>query len=233
MSGSDDKPVCAIVGIGPKNGAAFARRFDKAGYRVALLSRGSSLSDELAKELSDARAYQCDASNPESVQNAFGEIQAEMGTVDVLVYNAGSGSWQTVEEISVEDFESSWRVNALGALVAAQQVIPGMKKSGNGNIIIVGATASLRGRPKTTGFAAAKAAQRSLAQSMAKHLGPQGIHVALLIIDGQIDTPDSASVRAGERLDPNDIASLAHYLTTQPRSAWSFEVEARPGQETW
>jgi NAD(P)-dependent dehydrogenase (short-subunit alcohol dehydrogenase family) len=226
-------PVCVIVGIGPKNGAAFARRFDQAGYRIALLSRSTAFSEQLAEELQDARAFQCDAADPASVENAFNEVRAELGDVDVLIYNAGSGSWQTIEEITPEGFEQSWRVNALGALVASQQVIPAMQQRGSGQIVIVGATASLRGRPKTTGFAAAKAAQRSLAQSMAKHLHPRGIHVSLLIIDGQIDVPGGEAADAGERLDPNDIAGLAHYLTTQPRSAWSFEVEARPSMESW
>ncbi len=226
-------PVCAIVGIGPKNGAAFARRFDNAGYRIALLSRSTTFSEELAKDLGDARAYACDASDPASVEAAFSKLQSNLGAVDVLIYNAGSGSWQTVEEISPHEFERGWRVNALGALVASQQVIPAMKKKGAGNIVIVGATASLRGRPKTTGFASAKAAQRSLAQSMAKHLGPQGIHVSLLIIDGAVDSPGSVQAEEGRRLDPKDIADLAHYLTTQPRSAWSFEVDARPSQESW
>ncbi len=227
------KPVCAIVGIGPKNGAAFAYRFDDAGYRIALLSRSGDFSADLAKKLNDARAYLCDASDPASVGSAFDQIQQQLGDVDVLIYNAGGGSWQTVEEISPAAFEQSWRVNALGALVASQRVIPAMKKKGSGNIIVVGATASLRGRPKTTGFAAAKAAQRSLAQSMAKHLGPMGIHVSLLIIDGSISLPASAEADRGEQLDPRDIATLAHYLTTQPRSAWSFEVEARPSRESW
>lgn len=227
------KPVCAIVGIGPKNGAAFAHRFDDAGYRIALLSRSTDFSSELARKLKDARSYVCDASDPASVSSAFAQVQEQMGDVDLLIYNAGSGSWQTVEEISPDAFEKSWRVNALGALVASQRVIPAMKQKGSGNIIFVGATASLRGRPKTTGFAAAKAAQRSLAQSMAKHLGPLGIHVSLLIIDGSIARAGSVETDRGEQLDPEDIAELAHYLTTQPRSAWSFEVEARPSKESW
>lgn len=227
------KPVCAIVGIGPKNGAAFAHRFDDAGYRIALLSRSTDYSGELASKLGDARAYACDASDPASVDAAFGQIQEQLGDIDVLIYNAGSGSWQTVEEISPQAFEQSWRVNALGALAASQRVIPAMKKKGSGNIVIVGATASLRGRPKTTGFAAAKAAQRSLAQSMAKHLGPLGIHVSLLIIDGSIASAGSAEAERGQQLDPRDIAELAHYVTTQPRSAWSFEVDARPSGESW
>jgi NAD(P)-dependent dehydrogenase (short-subunit alcohol dehydrogenase family) len=227
------KPVCAIVGIGPKNGAAFAHRFDAAGYSIALLSRSTEFSSGLARNLKDARPYVCDASDPASVSSAFAQVRQEMGGVDVLIYNAGGGSWQTVEEISPQAFEQSWRVNALGALVASQRVIPAMKAKGSGNIIFVGATASLRGRPKTTGFAAAKAAQRSLAQSMAKHLGPLGIHVSLLIIDGSIASTQSAEANRGERLDPVDIAELAHYLTTQPRSAWSFEVDARPCKESW
>ena len=226
-------PVCAIIGIGPKNGAAFARAFDRAGYRIALLSRSTDYSDSLAVDLRDARVFTCDAADPESVTRAFSALQEELGPVDVLIYNAGGGSWQSVEEITAEEFERGWRVNALGALVASQQVIPAMKANGAGNIIIVGATASLRGRPMTTGFAAAKAAQRSLAQSMAKHLGPQGVHVSLLIVDGQIDDAGGQDAADGKRLDPNDIASLALQLTTQPRSAWSFEVDVRPSQENW
>jgi NADP-dependent 3-hydroxy acid dehydrogenase YdfG len=226
-------PICAVVGVGPKNGAAFATRFNNAGYRLALLLRSTEYSEELASSLNDAKSYVCDASDPASVTSAFSRLQAELGNVDVLIYNAGSGSWQTVDEITPDDFERSWRVTALGALVASQQVIPAMKQRGSGNIIIVGATASLRGRPQTTGFAAAKAAQRSLAQSMAKHLGPSGIHVSLLIIDGSIAAAGSAEAGRGERLDPRDIAELAHYLTTQPQSAWSFEVDVRPSKETW
>ena len=175
--------VCAILGVGPKNGAAFAKRFDRAGYAVALMSRSMAFCEDLSRQLNEARTYRCDAADPESVRTAFARVRAELGDVDVLIYNAGGGSWQTVEDITVEEFERGWRVNALGALVAAQEVIPAMKAKGAGSIVFVGATASLRGRPKTAGFAAAKAAQRSLAQSIAKHLGPSGIHVSLLIID--------------------------------------------------
>ena len=227
------KPVCAVIGIGPKNGAAFARTFSARGYSLALLSRSTQLSEALATELGDARAYACDASDPNSVTSAFRQIRKDLGAVDVLIYNAGSGSWKTVEELTVEEFERSWRINALGGLVAAQQVIPDMKATGAGNIVFVGATASLRGRPMTAGFAPAKAAQRILAQSMAKHLGPMGIHVSLLIIDGQIGDADSPATQEGKRLDPRDIADSAYQLTTQPRSAWSFEVDLRPMQETW
>ena len=222
--------VCAIVGAGPGNGAAFARRFAEAGYAIALLSRSTDFSSRLAAEIEGAKAYPCDASDPASIVEAFAHITDELGEVEVLVYNAGGGSWMTVEEISPEEFERGWRVNALGGLVASQQVIPAMKQKGSGYIIFVGATASLRGVPKTAGFASAKAAQRALAQSMAKHLWPEGIHVSLIIIDGGIGKP---GVSSGEQLNPNDIAELAHNLTTQPKSCWSFEVDARPHKEKW
>jgi len=226
------KPVCTIVGVGPGNGAAFARRFVEAGYAIALLARSTAYTNELAAELDDARAYECDASDPDSVVDAFSSVREEMGDTQILIYNAGGGSWQTVEEVSVEDFERGWRVNALGALVAAQQVLPAMQSKGEGNIVFVGATASLRGGAKAAGFASAKAAQRSLAQSMARHLGPQGIHVSLMIIDGIIRSERRPGAE-GERLEAKDIASLAYYLTTQPPSCWSFEVDARPFKEKW
>lgn len=227
------KPVCAIIGIGPGNGASFARRFAGEGYAVALLSRSTDYSNELAKALDDAKAYACDASNPAAIVAAFDEVKSDLGPVEILIYNAGSGSWKNIEEISAEEFELGWRINTLGALVSSQQVIPAMKEARNGNIIFVGATASLRGVPMTAGFAPAKAAQRILAQSMAKHLWPQGIHVAVMIIDGGIRSPDEPKSDKGENLEPDDIASLAYYLTTQPKSAWSFEVDVRPMLEKW
>lgn len=227
------KPVCAIIGIGPGNGASFARKFDEEGYAIALLSRSTDLSNKLAGALDDARAYACDASDPAAIASAFEQVKTDLGPVNTLIYNAGSGSWKNVEEITPDEFELSWRINTLGALVSSQQVIPDMKEAGAGNIVFVGATASLRGVPFTTGFAPAKAAQRILAQSMAKHLWPQGIHVSIMIIDGGIRSPGEPKSDGGEKLEPDDIASLAHYLTTQPKSAWSFEVDARPMKEKW
>lgn len=227
------KPVCAIVGIGPGNGASFARKFDKEGYAVALLSRSTDYSNELARELRDAKAYVCDASDPTAIVAAFDQVKVDMGEVTTLIYNAGSGSWKNVEEITAEEFELGWRINTLGALVASQQVIPAMKQAGTGNIIFIGATASLRGVAMTAGFAPAKAAQRILAQAMARHLWPQGIHVAVMIIDGGIRSPDMAQSDGADKLEPDDIALTAHYLTTQPESAWSFEVDVRPMLEKW
>ena len=227
------KPVCAVVGIGPKNGASLARRFAKEGYAVALLSRRTDFSGKLAAELDTARAFACDVTEPSSVEAAFAEVRTQLGVVDVLVYNAGSGVWGNIEELEASEFEQSWRVNAMGAFLAAKQVIPGMKERAKGAIVIVGATASLRGKPFTTAFAPAKAAQRSLAQALARHLWPQGIHVSLMIIDGSINLVSPGSTDGPTTLDPDDIATSAFFLATQPRSAWTFELDVRPSQENW
>jgi NAD(P)-dependent dehydrogenase (short-subunit alcohol dehydrogenase family) len=231
------KPVCAVVGIGPGNGAALARRFAAGGYAVALLARGVELSAALAAELEDARAYACDVADGASVKAAFAAIRAEMGEVDTLVFNAGSGTWGSVEDITPEAFEVAWRVNALGALLVSQEVIPAMKRAGAGAIIFIGATASLRGMPMTAAFAPAKAAQRVLAESMARSLGPSGIHVALIVVDGVVDIPRTRA-RMPDKPDdffikPADVAESAFWLSRQPRSAWSFSIEARPFAEKW
>jgi NAD(P)-dependent dehydrogenase (short-subunit alcohol dehydrogenase family) len=237
MTSSQKKPVCAVVGVGPGNGAAFARRFASEGYAVALLARRLETSSELAKELPDARAFACDVADAASVAKAFAAIREQLGDIAVVVYNAGSGVWGSIEDVSPADFEQSWRVNTLGAFLVAKEVIPAMKREKHGNIVFVGATASRRGGTKTAAFAPAKAAQRSLAESMARHLWPAGIHVSVIIVDGIIglettrkrmpDKPESFF------LDPNDIAETAFRLTEQKPSAWSFEVEARPFGETW
>ena len=228
------KRLCVVVGIGPKNGTAFARTFAAAGHQLALVSRRTELSEQLGRELGDATAYGCDVTDPVAVQKTFLAIRAERGEPDVLIYNAGSGIWKTAEELTPAEFEQSFKVNALGLLVSAQQVLPGMRSRGSGHIVVVGATASLRGRPKTAAFAAAKAAQRSLAQSLARQCAPEGIHVSLLIIDGTIDDARAPADQAGaKRLRPEDIAAEALHLTRQDRSAWTFELDLRPMQESW
>ena len=231
------KPVCAVVGVGPGNGAAFARRFSAEGYAVALLARGRALTDELASTLPDSRAYECDVSDGEAIATAFASIREDLGEVEVLLYNAGSGMWGSVEEIGADDLETAWRINALGSFVAAQQVIPAMKSAGRGAIVFVGATASLRGGAKFAAFASAKAAQRNLAQSMARHLWPEGIHVALLIIDGVIDLARTREMMPDKPdsffLQPDAIAEAVFNVVRQDRSAWSFEFEVRPSAEKW
>lgn len=231
------KPVCAIVGVGEGNGAALARAFAGEGMSLALLARGTEFTDALARELGDAQSYSCDVSNPKSVADAFARIRADLGDPAVLIYNAGSGVWGDVETIDLAGFESSWRVNALGALAVSQQVIPGMKAAASGTIIFIGATASLRGGPRTAAFAPAKAAQRSLAESMARTLWPQGIHVALIVVDAVVALPRTRQNMPDKSddffLEPDDMAATAVWLAKQPRSAWSFEVDVRPFGEKW
>jgi len=146
------KPVCAVIGVGPGNGAAISRRFSEGGYRVALLARSVEFTSELAKELDDALAVSCDVTDATSVTEAFRQVRQMLGEVAVLVYNAGSGAWGTVEDITPAEFSANWKVNALGSLLASQQVIPNMKTSKSGSIVFIGATASRRGGAKAAAF---------------------------------------------------------------------------------
>lgn len=231
------KPTCAVVGVGPGNGAAFARRFASEGYRVALLARNQGTLTELESRIPGSRAFVYDVTDLEEASDVFGRIKAELGPVDTLVYNAGSGQFGSIDDTTPESFESAWRINALGCLVCAKQVIPDMRESKGGNIVIIGATASLRGRENFTAFASAKAAQRSLAQSMARHLWPDRIHVSYVIIDGVVDLERTRKMMPDKPHDffvqPADIAESVFSLTRQPPSAWTFELDLRPFREKW
>ena len=237
MTNDSNAKVCAVVGVGPGNGEAFARRFAAEGYAVALLARGAEPSARLAKALPRAKAYRCDVADGASVEAAFARIGADLGDVDVLIYNAGSGVWGHIEDVSADDLEKAWRVNTLGLFLTARQTIPAMRRRASGAIIVVGATASRRGAAGAAAFAQAKNAQRALAESMARHLGPLGIHVALIIVDGIVGS-SAARARLADRpaeafIDPAGVAATAAGLVKQDRSAWSFEVEARPFKEKW
>jgi NAD(P)-dependent dehydrogenase (short-subunit alcohol dehydrogenase family) len=229
--------VCVVIGVGPGNGAALGRRFAAEGYAVALLARTLETSGPLAATLTEARAYACDVTDAESLAATFDAIEKEMGPVHTLVYNAGSGTWGNVEQIDAAALEGAFRVNTLGLFLAARKVIPTMKQRGEGNIIVIGATSSRRGAARAAAFAPAKAAQRSLAESMARHLWPQGVHICLIVLDGVVDLPRTRAMLKDKPDDffvaPDDLADTAFLLTTQHRSAWSFEVEARPFKENW
>ncbi len=236
------KPVCVVVGVGPGNGAAFARKFTGEGYAVALLARNETFLKQLETQLPNARAYAYDVTDVEQAPRVFERIQAEMGPARVLVYNAGAGKFSNVDATSAADFEHAWRTNALGCLVACQQVIPEMRKQGrqgseHGSIVIIGATASLKGAADFLPFAAAKAAQRSLAQSLARHLGPDKIHVAYVIIDAVVDLERTRKAMPGKPreffIQSDDIAESVFFLTQQPQSAWTFEIDLRPFMEKW
>jgi NAD(P)-dependent dehydrogenase (short-subunit alcohol dehydrogenase family) len=229
--------VVVVAGVGPGNGAALARRFAVDNARVAMLGRSKERADALAAEIAGAKGYACDVGDEASVKAAFAAIRGELGEVDTLLFNAGSGAFADVETITAEQFEASWRVNALGAFLCSREVIPAMKAAGQGNIVFVGATASRRGSKMTAAFAPAKAAQRSLAESMARSLWPAGIHVAIIILDGIVDLENTRQTMPDKPvdffLDPAGLAEIAWDLTRQSRRAWSFEVEARPFGETW
>ncbi|HBR2605946.1 TPA: SDR family NAD(P)-dependent oxidoreductase [Klebsiella pneumoniae] len=237
MSDKNVRPVAVVAGAGAGNGQALAKRFSDAGYVVALLARSLEKTQKLANEIINARAYACDVGDPSSVAAAFTAIHNELGNVDVLLFNAGSGVFSDVESITPEQFESSWRVNAYGALLCAQQIIPSMKASQKGNIVFIGATASRRGGANTAAFAPAKAAQHSLAESMARKLWPEGIHVSIVVIDGIVDLPKTRESMPDrpedEFVEPDAVAEAAYFLTTQPRKGWSFETEVRPWREKW
>ena len=231
------KPVCAVIGVGPGNGTAIARKFSSEGYKIALLSRNEDYLNRLTHEWGDTRAYAYDASDMTAPEKVFGKIKRELGPVDVLVYNAGAGLFGSIDEIKLSDFEGAWRINALGLLAAVKTVLPDMRAAGTGNIVVIGATASVKHGANFTAFTSAKAAQRALAQSIAKHVGPEKVHVSLVIIDGVIDLPrtrEKLSDRADDFfLKPDDIAQSVFFLTQQPKSAWTFELDVRPFGEKW
>lgn len=229
--------LCVITGVGAGNGASFSRRFTREGYRVVMLARNLAYLETLAKEIPGSVAMECDVRDPDAIRDVFARIHEEIGTVDTLIYNAGAGEWASIMDTSLEGMQSSWATNTLGLVACAQQVIPSMTENGEGNIMVIGATASLRGGTQSTAFASAKAAQRSVAQSMARDLGPKGIHVGYLIIDGIIDI-ERTRERFPDRADdffmqPDAIADSVYALTQQDRSAWAFEIDLRPYGEKW
>jgi NADP-dependent 3-hydroxy acid dehydrogenase YdfG len=204
---------------------------------VALLARNQDYLRELEGQIPGSKAFVFDVTAVDTAGEVFNRIRSTMAPIEVLVYNAGSGQFGSVDDTTTEAFESSWRVNALGCLACAKEVIPDMRKARAGNIIIIGATASLRGGANFAAFASAKAAQRSLAQSMARHLGPERIHVSYVIIDGVVDLERTRKMMSDKPddyfLKPEHIADSVFFLTRQPRSAWTFELDLRPFGEKW
>ncbi len=231
------KALCVIVGVGPGNGLALCNRFVDEGYQVAILARSLERMQEYAADNEAVSPFSCDASDPASIEKTFGEIVRTLGVPTVVMYNAGSGFFGPALEASQEDFEMAWRINALGLLSVAQSVAPQMIANGGGNIVVTGATASLRGGANFAAFASAKAAQRNLAQSLARSLGPQGVHVSLVIVDGIIDIPRTREMFPElpdyAYMQPAAIADTYYAITQQSRSAWTFEIDLRTSNEKW
>lgn len=232
------KPVCLITGVGDGTGAALARRFAKGDYQVAMLARNRDRLARLEKEIADAKAYVCDTSDLEALVATVESVRAEMGVPSVLVHNAVSATFKTFLEADPEDLERNFRVNTTSLLYLARALAPDMVAAGHGAIMVTGNTAAVRGIPNYAVFAPTKAAQRILAQSLARDLGPKGVHVAYITIDAAIDTPWTRDAFNHDKPDdffskPVDIADEVFHVAHQARSAWSFDVEIRPYGEKW
>jgi NAD(P)-dependent dehydrogenase (short-subunit alcohol dehydrogenase family) len=230
-------PVCVISGVGPGTGTALVRRFAAEGYRIAMLARTVERLADLAAQVSSARAYVCDVSDQSQVDAALDLVEREMGAPTVLIHNAVGGAWGTFMEIDPAVLNRNFQVNTMGLLYLARRVAPSMVTAGKGAIIVTGNTSAQRGRANFAGFAPTKAAQRILAEAMARDLGPKGVHVAYIVIDAVIDVPWA---RERFKTKPDDffiapaaIADETWHVANQPRSAWSFNVEVRPYGETW
>tara|TARA_Y100000385_G_C12968477_1_gene582937 strand:+ start:423 stop:1109 length:687 start_codon:yes stop_codon:yes gene_type:complete len=227
------KPLALITGVGPGTGASVARRFAAAGYRTALLARNEKRLNALASELPDSKVIVCDVTDSEALARA---VEAA-GPVDVVVHNAVGGGWGTFSEIEPEMLENNFQVNVMALLHLARLTTPSMVQAGKGALIVTGNTSALRGRAPFAGFAPTKAAQRILAESMARELGPKGVHVAYLVIDAVIDLAWTRKRFAGKSDDffikPSAIADEVFHLATQDRSSWSFYSEVRPFGESW
>ncbi|MDJ0947646.1 MAG: SDR family NAD(P)-dependent oxidoreductase [Alphaproteobacteria bacterium] len=231
-----DVETAIVVGVGPGLGAALGRCFAGAGMRVALAARNRDSIAPFAAELGDmARAYACDATDEAQVEALFEQAEAELGAPSLVAFNAGAFVRKGILETETEEFERCWRVGCLGGFLVGRAAARGMTARGRGTIVFTGATASLRGGANFHNLAVPKFGLRALAQSMARELGPKGVHVAHVIIDGQILSDRYADL-ARERpedglLSPDAIASNYLHLHRQHRSAWSQEIDLRPWVE--
>ncbi|GAB4469444.1 MAG: SDR family oxidoreductase [Burkholderiaceae bacterium] len=215
-----------IVGVGSGISASFARLLAAEGYAVAAASRSAAAH---AGGVPAALRIACDASDPAAVAAAFARLDAELPPLAVVLYNPSHRARGAFVDLPADDVRRSLDVGAFGAFLVAQHAARRMLAHGGGALFFTGASASVKGYAKSAAFAMGKFALRGLAQSLARELSPQGIHVAHFVIDGQ--------VRAGEadpgdaRLDPDAIASTFLHVLRQPRNAWTWEVELRPWVE--
>ncbi len=232
------KPTCIVTGVGEGTGAALVRRFARGGYEVAMIARNTERLDALQLEVEGSRAYVCDISDLNALAAVVERIREDMGTPAALIHNAVAASFKTFLEADCQELEHNFRVNTTALYFLARELAPAMVDAGSGAILVTGNTAALRGVPTYAAFAPTKAAQRILAQSLARDLGPKGVHVAYITIDAAIDTPWTRDVFNRDKPDdffsiPTDIADEVFHVAQQPRSTWSFDVEIRPFGEKW
>ena len=231
------RPVCIISGVGPGTGAALSRRFAAGGYQVAMLARNEERLSQLEREIPHTTGFGCDVSDQAAVDTTLAAIKENLGAPEVLIHNAVGGAFGTFLEIEPAVLEQNFQVNTMGLLYLARAVAPDMIAAGKGAIIATGNTSALRGKPRFAGFAPTKAAQRILAESMARTLGPQGVHVAYVVIDAVIDLEWTRKMFTDKSDDffikPAAIADTTWQVVHQERSGWSFHVEVRPFGEEW
>jgi NADP-dependent 3-hydroxy acid dehydrogenase YdfG len=230
---STEKPLALVTGVGPGTGAALARRFAEGGYRVAMLARDASRLAALEAEIPGSIAVACDVADPAALHRAVDKV----GPPKVVVHNAVGGAFGAFRDIDPAILQHNFDVNVMALLHLARLTSPAMVEAGEGAIIVTGNTSALRGKANFAGFAPTKAAQRILAESMARDLGPKGVHVAYLVIDAVINVPWTRERFKGAPDDffiqPTAIAGEVFHLAHQPRDAWSFVAEVRPFRETW
>ena len=234
---STSSPVAVISGVGPGTGAAIARRFAQGGYRVAMLARNRARLDALAGEIPGSCGYACDVADEKRVDETVAAIQKDLGAPRVLVHNAVGGAFGNFMEIEPAVLNQNFQVNTTALLYLARRLAPAMIAAKDGVILATGNTSALRGKASFAGFAPTKAAQRILAEAIAREVGPKGVHVAYVVIDAVIDlewtrkrfanAPDDFFIK------PAAIADEVWHVAHQDRSAWSFNVEVRPFKETW
>ena len=236
--------VALVVGAGDFIGGAIAKRFAAGGYVAAVGRRKADqlapLVQEIEKSGGRAQAFALDARDEENVQSVFAAIERDVGPLEVVVYNVGANVYFGVTETTSRVFRKVWEMACYGGFLCGREAARVMLMRQRGSIFFTGATASLRGGKGYAAFAAAKAGLRALAQSMARELGPQNIHVAHVVVDGAIDTewikanlPERYNAGPDAILNPDHIAETYWQLHRQPRSAWTFEMDLRPWKETW
>lgn len=240
-------PAAVIIGAGDATGGAIARAFAAEGLTACVnrRERNAEQLEALAQSIRDggyaARAFPADARDEKAMITLFDQVEAEVGPVEVAVFNIGANVNFPIAETTLRVYTKVWEMACLGGFLMGREAAKRMTPRGRGTIIFTGATASLRGGPGFSAFSGAKGALRMLAQSMARELGPQGIHVAHTIIDGAIDTefikgrhPDFDNARAQDLiLNPEAIAANYVMLHKQPKSAWTHELDLRPWGEKW
>ncbi len=228
--------VCLITGVGPGTGSALVRRFTE-GYRVAMISRNEQRLTELESKLPGSFAFPCDVTHAEALAETIDSVREKLGDPEILIHNAVGGAFGEYAAIEAQTLRQNFEVNTMALLNLAQALTPAMIEAGRGAILCTGNTSTYRGKANFAGFAPTKAAQRILAESMARTLGPKGVHVAYLAIDAVIDLPWTRRFNPDKPDEffcrPDDIAAECWHLAHQPRSAWTFDVMIRPDRENW